>query len=130
MEMACVQTLDELRENIHTLDSYLDKKTEPYYSYAIERIKKGVCFAALERDGGFRFYPSRFIGYRHNSMEAHEKNEYKDGRETTPAITHILGHKPGPDAALEQAYQAFCETLGFTANPKGAYGVERKFWRF
>lgn len=130
MEMACVQTLDELKENLHTLDTYLDRKAEPYYSYAVDRIKKGVCFMAVKTEDGFRFYPSRFIGYRHNSMEAHENNEWKDGKETTPTITHILGHKPCPDAELEHAYQAYCETLGFTANPKGAYGVERKFWRF
>ena len=130
MEMAIIQSQEELAENIRTLDAYLDQKVEPYYSYAVERVKKGVCFVAVKADDGFRFYPSRFIGYRHNSMRAHEGNEYKDGKETTPAITHILGCKPVPDAELELAYQSYCETFGFTANPRGAYGVERKFWRF
>ena len=130
MEMPCVQTLDELKENLYTLDTYLEEKIEPYYSYAVDRIKKGVCFVAKKTEHGFRFYPSRFIGYQHNTLESHEANEWKDGKETTPAITHILGYKPCSDAELEHAYQAYCEALGFTANHKGAYGVERKFWRF
>ena len=127
--MELIQTISDLTNNIQTLDEYLNRKTEPSYSFALGLVKRGICFIAKASDHGYRFYPSRFIGYLNNTMTAHENNEWKDGKETNPAISKILGCKPAPDAELDQAYQQYCEQLGFTANLKGSRGIERKYWR-
>lgn len=56
-------------------------------------IKRKVCFVAVEQEGGFHFYPSRFIGYIANTRDKNMNNEYKDGKETNPAISIIIGKK-------------------------------------
>ena len=55
--------------------------------------------------------------------------DMKDGKETNPAITHILGCPVCKDSMLENEYRLYCEHLGFIPSDKGAFGVERKFWK-
>ena len=122
--MKLIETINEMFANMDTLDKYIESKRDPEYSWAIQHVKKGICF--VERNG--KFYPSRFIGYVDNSMDAHDNNMHKDGRETNPRITKILGKKLCPDHDMESSYQSYCESLGFTPAEKGAFGVERKYW--
>lgn len=127
--MRCVQSIDEIKSNMTVLDGYLSEKHDPEYSFALDLIKKGICFIAISANSSYRFYPSRFIGYANNTMDKHENNEWKDGKETNPVISQILNQKYVPDAELEKAYREYCESLGFAPRERGAFGVERKYWR-
>lgn len=124
-----VKSADEIRANMATLDRYLNGKREPEYSYALSLVKRGTCFVADDSSGEHRFYPSRFIGYADNTKSRHENNGRKNGRETNPAISAILGRRPSPDAELEKAYREYCGRLGFAANETGNWGAPRKFWK-
>lgn len=126
--MRTIEKLIELMTNIKKIDEYLASRKDPEFSFAINLVKKGICFVATKINDSYKFYPSRFIGYDSNSMEAHLINEHRDGRETNPAISEILGNKPIPNTELDKLYKEYCETLGFTANDKGTFGVERKYW--
>jgi hypothetical protein len=127
--MKFVESYGDIKCNLETIDRYLDHKTDPEYTYALDRIKLGTCFIALETGSVYRFYPSRFVGYKNNTMEKHLNNEEKDGRETNPVISNILGTKLEKNEILNLEYIKFCESLGFVARDKGAFGVERKFWQ-
>ena len=126
--MKTVSTIEELKENLDTMDRYIANKHDPEYSFAIDLIKKGICFVPRVVDGHVHFYPSRFIGYVHNTMTLHENNENKDGRETNPVISRICKTNCFADTEMEKAYRVYCEELGFTAREHGPFGVERKFW--
>lgn len=126
--MRTVMNLNELKANMQLLDKYLESQTDPEYSYALDLIKKGTCFIALADNGTYKFYPSRFTGYARNSMESHQNNDYKNGRETNPAISMILSMKPKSNPEIEKIYRDYCESLGFVANERGSFGVERKYW--
>lgn len=126
--MRCVQTVEEIKKNMVVLDDYLDKKVDDEYSFALALVKKGVCFIAAKTKDGYKFYPSRFIGYAGNTMDKHLNNNYKDGKETNPAISKVLNQKLAHNAELEKAYREYCEKLGFVPSEKGAFGVERKYW--
>ncbi len=54
-------------------------------------------------------------------------NKYKDGKETNPAISNILGNKPVYDTEIEIQYQKYCEQIRFYSMGKGSLGVQRKF---
>lgn len=126
--MKTVSNLNELITNIQTLDGYLNAQVDPEYDFALNLIKNGTCFVAMEDSSVYRFYPSRFIGYADNSMDAHLNNVEKDGKETNPAISKILGAKPSINSILNKEYARYCETLGFEPRDKGTFGSERKFW--
>ena len=127
--MRFVKSINEIKNNMTTLDDYLSEKHDPEYSFALDLIKNGICFIAASVNSSYRFYPSRFIGYANNTMNKHEKNEWKDGRKTKPVISQILNQKYVSDAELEIAYREYCESLGFTPRERGAFGVERKYLR-
>lgn len=126
--MKTVTSLKEIQENVKTLNKYLSSKKDPEYSFGLSLIKKGTCFLVLYENGRYQFYPSRFIGYAGNSMEAHLNNEDKDGRETNPVISKIMGSNPRPNPEFDKLYCEYCEYLGFTARERGSFGVERKYW--
>ena len=127
--MRSVQTEKEILDNMELLDKYLSQKTESTYSFALGLIKRGTCFIANKTENGYCFYPSRFVGYANNSMDRHLNNPYKDGRETNPAISFVLDQKLMQDLELEKEYRKYCERLGFVANEKGNFGVQRKYWK-
>ena len=127
--MRLVESLEEIKDNIETIDNYLNKKLDSEYTFALKLIKKGVCFIVAKSDNNYKFYPSRFIGYANNTMSEHLNNDEKDGRETNPAISDILHQKCVTDKEMEREYKNYCEKLGFTANEKGSFGVERKYWK-
>lgn len=52
----------------------------------------------------------------------------KDGKVTNPVISKVLNQKLSYNPKLEKEYRNYCEHLGFIANEKDTYGVERKYW--
>ena len=128
-DVPTVESLDEVLDNCATLDGYIESRKDPEYTYALDLVKRGTCFLAIEDEGEYRFYPSRFIGYYNNSMVQHENNGDKDGRVTNPAIAAVIHQgNPTPNPELDAVYKKYCASLGFHASDKGTFGVERKFW--
>ena len=57
--MELVNSLEEIRHNMSTLDAYLNKKTDPEYSYALGLVKRGICFVADNSSASISLlYPS------------------------------------------------------------------------
>ena len=123
-----VQNLNEIKQNMATLDGYLNKGIVESRDFALGLIKRGTCFIAVKTEDGYRFYPSRFIGYYDNSMTKHIGNLQKDGKETNPQISHILGSRVAPNEEMEKEYISFCHSLDITPNSKAAFGVPRNYW--
>ncbi len=122
--MILVRNIEEILENMQTLDESLISNNMQIQEKAKKLIKGGRCFIACKSDGIYRFYPSRFVGYFNNTIEKHETNETKDGRETNPEISRILKEKLEADSILEQEYQRFCKSLGIIPDNKA-----HTFWR-
>lgn len=124
-----VKNKKHILDNMAQMDCYLSNM-DNYFNrrFALERIKLGTCFIAVKVHDGFRFYPSRFIGYINNSRTEHESDFYKDGMETNRAIESILQKKPVFRQDMEDEYYKYCYWLGIEANNTGAWGVQRKYW--
>jgi hypothetical protein len=131
-----VKNKGEIQRNIVTLDDYLKNENSCEGEYAKGLIQKGKCFVIIGSPNGYRFYPSRFMGYVDNSMEKHEKmvelkrstgKITRDGRNTTPKISGILGDliKKGNKqwGHWEAEYKKFCNKLDITPDNNA-----RKFW--
>lgn len=124
-----VKTKKQVFDNIVRLDNYLSNMdNELDRQFALERIKLGTCFIAVKVQNGYRFYPSRFVGYIDNSRADHEFDYFKDGMETNRAIQKILEKKPVFSQDLEDEYYKYCSWLGIQASSNGAWGVQRKYW--
>ncbi len=123
--MHFVITLDEIVENIETFDKYIEDPA--MQDFALKLMKEGRTFVAVKKEQGFRFYPSKFVGFKENSFEAYNRHN-KDGQiDPSQSISQIMKHKPDASKDMEMEYQAFCTELGFTATELEDE-QERKFW--
>lgn len=86
-------------------------------------IARGRVFVTYIVNGKYHFAPSRFVGYKDNTLVKHRNNNEKDGTITTPVISKILGAKNRHIFELEEAYQRYCDWLGVTATRH-----KRSFW--
>jgi len=124
--MDVINNLSELKINIDTIEGYL-KNGGVEKNFAIGLIKRGTCFVVYKIGNQFKFSPSRFLGYKENTMLKHEHNYAKDGRITNPAIIKILKKDFLPNNELDIEYQKYCHSLGFVPKIKGSFGVQRKY---
>lgn len=122
--MEFVKTIDDIKKNMQTLDGYLDKQCDPEYSFAINLIQGGRCFISIKSREGYRFYPSKFIGYVENTMNSYQNNKTGDGRDTNHVLYKILGEEPLKRTTLEKDYVEYCESLGI----QKIYKYSRKYW--
>ena len=127
--LALIETKEDIYRNISTLDKYIQAKKDPETEFALGLVKRGICFLRIASSDGYKFYPSRFIGYKSNTYDTHNENSgYIDGRETNRATTKILSIKLSEDPVADKQYQEYCLSLGFQAHEKGSFGVVRKYW--
>jgi len=126
--METIDRIDELYENLETLEKYMQSNDPDEKAFYGDLIKRGICFVAYKKKDKYIFAPSRFLGYKHNNRHAHLHNDKKDGRETNPAITKVLNLELLQDKELNRQYEKFCAQQGFIANKTGSFGLERKFW--
>lgn len=123
-----VESYNDVYKNILTLKKYLDGSDEER-KYALERIKLGICFVVVQEENGhFGFYPSKFVGYKNNSLYEHQNAVGRDGRVTNIRLIKILKKQPIAVEEYDKEYKRFCAKLGINACATGAYGGQRKFW--
>ena len=106
-----IENQNELLENIRLVENYLCEGNIEERDFAISLIKKGRCFVAYKVNNKIRFSTSRFIGYSNNNIEKHN-SEHRDGRDTNPQITKILGQKLIKNDVLEKAHLDYCRSFG------------------
>lgn len=100
-----VKSLEDIKHNMQVIDSYLNKGVDPEYTYALNLIKRGICFVVDDSSGRYRFYPSRFIGYALNTRDKHDNNTRKDGKVTKPCNLKHIGNKTGTEFGIREGIQ-------------------------
>ena len=121
--MEFVSNKEEIIENIKLLESYLHSNDKEKEEFASNLVRRGKTLVVYKVNGEDHFTPSRFIGYKGNTMENHIQNDEKDGRDTNPVITEIIG-KPYPTSKLDEKFIIYCNKL----NIKIQYN-KKKYWR-
>lgn len=126
--MRLVTDFEEILANIAFLENARRSDRSASRQTYLAFIKRGTCFLPYQAREGIAFAPSRFIGYRRNSFTKHQRNPTRDGRQTNPAISAILGDKPIENDLLEREYVVFCRSIGIEPTRTGRFGAPRKFW--
>ncbi len=122
-----VTTWKDIEENLKRLAAYRgshDKERD----FLSQLIRRGTCFICCRVDGATFFAPSKFVGYAQDTILSYTPNKMA-GNDTNEAISAILKSKPKPNKKLNEEYEKFCYSLGFTPPERGTFGVERKFWK-
>jgi|JI6StandDraft_1071083.scaffolds.fasta_scaffold12601_7 predicted HNH restriction endonuclease len=126
--MQLIETLPELIKNILYLEQQLSSKKEIEKEKAINLIKGGICFVRYTEINKVYFAPSRFVGYKNNTLSTHESHLNKHGSTTNNRIKRILHEIAIPNSKLEKEYLRFCSSYGIIPSKTASFGATRKFW--
>lgn len=132
--MDFVKNRNNLQVNADTLYDYLIGNNVEKQIFAKNLIKRGRNFVIHKIDTELRFYPSRFMGYKDNTQEKHDKSRDEirlglnkentvHGRKTDRHITSILGNHSESDE-MDSEYRKFCKKYGIETNQT----KKHKFW--
>ncbi len=121
--MKFVQNIDDIIENIKTLEKYLASDNNEKKEFTQSLVKKGRTILVYKVSGQNHFAPSRFCGYKDNTIEDHIENDEKDGRDTNPIIDKIVG-KAFANDITEVKFIDYCAKIGTVPD-----NVKRRYWR-
>lgn len=123
--MSYVKSISDIEKNAFALLDALHG-TGAERDVAVKLIKGGKVFYPIQYEDALAFVPSKFIGYRNNSVLRHDtvkNDELRDGRDTNEAVRKILG-KPIEDLELEQRLEEYCRSIGTELEKH-----KHSFWR-
>jgi hypothetical protein len=121
--MHLVKNQEQIVKNIILLEKYLKSNNIEEKEFAQNLIKRGKTIIVYKIDGENHFAPSRFVGYIENNLSKHTLSNEKDGRETNPVISNIIGF-PFQNNKIENKFINYCNQMG-VEHPNN----KRKYWR-
>ena len=107
----------------------------------MEKISSGKCFVVVKEGNVYRFYPSKYVGYKNNSASGYANAYYNaytlpstekygdaadssfDGRVSNRAINKVLRCSCKKDYELSEKFISFCHKYGLKGSDK------KKFWK-
>jgi hypothetical protein len=112
MSRPLVKNDSEVAANFHTFIKLRESK-KPTERHRYDAFLRKAKILVVEKINGKREYaPSRFVGYRRNSLTAHEADTERNGTMTTPELEKIYGCKWTYDAEESERYVRFCKQHG------------------
>ena len=106
--MELVGSEEDIRDNLEAFDRELrDESCASGFFH--ELVRRGRNFVSYQTGSDWRFAPSRYVGYKDNTQEKHEKSEDKDGRKTDRALSKCLGGNPQPDRKKSKLLDEFSQ---------------------
>lgn len=124
--MILIDNLEELVRNLDTVESYLNGDNEEMVEIMADLIRKGKNFVAYEFNGSIHFAPSRFVGYKDNTIKKHfQKDNGKHGTYTSQRLrrSDILG-TDCIDQKLQDEWESYCRECGVEPTQG-----KKTFWR-
>ena len=138
--MELVKNINDIIENAKRFDNYIESGNPDEKEFAISCIGWGRCFVVVKENDNYKFYPSKYIGYKNNSVsvyydayysaeallgeEKHRDAAYYtfDGRISNKAINKVLGCVCQKDYAMSEKFIEYCNKHELKGSEK------KKFW--
>jgi 5-methylcytosine-specific restriction protein A len=121
-----IETIEDLKRNLIEVESYLSPEASEADSDEMRNyIKHGHNFVAYRVGNTYHFAPSRFVGYKDNSLTIHRSNRLEHtvvGTDTDAYINQILRKNTQSDG-MESKYQEYCQSLQIKPDNR-----KRKYW--
>ncbi len=118
-----VENVDQIIENIKTMEQYLNSEIAEEQEFARELVKKGRSMLIYKVNGHNHFAPTNFLAFKKNSRSAFIENQNRESRDTAPTMKSLMG-KPFTHAAIEKEFNDYAN------NFKGStLKSSRKYWR-
>lgn len=127
--MSLIESFDDLVRNAEALEVARAAATKGESENYRSLVRKGRVWLPYLVKDQLSFGPSRFMGYRDNTVSRHMVREDRDGRITNIRILEILRKEFGfkifniADSEIETQFIRFCSSLSITPD-----SVNRSYW--
>jgi hypothetical protein len=120
MARKLVQNKQDVLNNFETLVALRESPDEAESSKYKSLIKSAKVLVVAKVDGQREYGPSRFVGYRSNSLsEHHAHRDTNDGRETNPPLAKLFGGIYYADPVESTRFKKFCKKHGIDKDIDG-----------
>jgi len=128
-EPLLIRDIEDLSKNKEQVERYLNSESSNDHAAEMKGyIQRGHKFVCYKIDNEYHFAPSRFIGYKNNTLYKHKNyrsNHMITGTDTDRILTRLLGNAKEDDS-IENCYIEFCRSLYISPSKKR----QRKYWIF
>lgn len=121
-----VASRNDILANIEQLRRYATSRDGTEREYYVNLLRRARCYVVWEQDGRIDFAPSRFVGYKGNTISAHEADFMKHGQQTNDALIRLLGSEPQPNKHLDDELDRHLASFG--TEPYRWRKVVRRYW--
>ena len=112
-----IKTRDDVIDNIKTLYYYLRNRDDTeFFNFASQIIKNGRVYVVEIIDSHICFAPSRFVGYKDNTLEKHKANNEKNGNDTNAVLYSLYTRIT--DDRLNSLFQKELAMYGLSSHNK------------
>ena len=123
IKLQLIRNKEDLKDNLRYIESLLKERNVDIRNL----IANGINYVYYKFNGQDRFAPSRFVGYRKNSIQKHPKATNKHGGVTDKRITNIMRNvceeKTNLESKLKKFFEEKFEKTGKIKNKT------HKFWK-
>lgn len=106
-----VESRIDVVKNIYTLYTYAKSIIAEDREWALQRFRQGKWYVVEPFGNTLLFAPSRFVGYKDNTIEKHSA-QHGDGRDTNSTLRELKLYKEATDDYLSVQFEHFMSTLG------------------
>jgi 5-methylcytosine-specific restriction protein A len=121
--MDFISKKQDVINNIITFEGYMASKDKEQRGFALDLMKHSKTMCVYKVNGENHFAPSRFCGFKENSMAAYLKNEEKETRDTNAALDKVVGKHFSNDT-IEEKFLAFATSKSLEVAPG-----KKAYWR-
>lgn len=123
-----IKNLEELKSNLEKIESYLNSEaTNDDFNEITGYISRGHNFVSYMVNGEYHFAPSRFVGYKNNSLAQQiyyrERGMINGGSTDTRLSSKSLLGEPVTSEKFDKLYKLYCKGLGVKS-----YQGEKEYW--
>ena len=114
-----IESREDVIHNIKTLYSYFsNREDDECFNWATRRFRSGRNYVVEVIDSHVHFAPSRFVGYRNNTIQKHQEN-FGDGNQTDSKLK--VFYQKVEDERLDNLFQEQLAQIGLSSKNK-------KYW--
>ena len=106
-----IESRIDVVKNMYTLYSYAKSRVAEDREWALQRFKMGKWYVVEPFGDTLLFAPSRFVGYKNNTIEKHTIN-HGDGTQTNDKFRELKLYKKVTDEYLSKEFEHFMSSLG------------------
>jgi hypothetical protein len=122
--MAFVRTMNDIIQNLTTLEGYITGNDKTLADQAIKLIKDGESIVVYKVEGENHFAPSEFCATKGTTLKTFNIHSEDDRKDANKAVAKVVGKDAFANKTIDGKYVEYCTSLGIKPSKS-----ERIYWR-